>query len=174
MDYDKFLTRGLDGTSLWSTIRYKCTTHDQMLTEMRTRQKELVTYARMASGFGPVKASGIDAVQEGLLRDIRFLQEMAWRLYMFGRRSLFSPLPGNDGEYKKRMRTDPAFWLKLSQCKMAYGPPGCNYPSNAKDPKKNPCQQPKCKHSGAVKAEKWLKHNMRAYWNREILNRYKY
>lgn len=109
MTYDQFLQRGLDGTDLWNTLKGKTVSHHDMLNEMRNRQKILAAYAKSRSKFGQV-VDGVDEVQRSLLKDIRFLETMAWRLYMFGSRSLFSSKPGADGEYLKRCRTDPTFW----------------------------------------------------------------
>ena len=114
MNYDRFLTRGLDGTDLWNTIRHRCATHHDMLDEMRSRQKAMAVAARVPSG--EKRKTGISGLEESLLRDVLFLETMAWRLFMFGSRSLFSPYPGKDGEYEKRRRTDPAYWKMRALC----------------------------------------------------------
>lgn len=169
MNYDKLLSRGLDGTFLWETIKHRCVTHNDILDEMRTRQVQLAAYA---------KHSKMDAVQESMVRDILFLETMAWRVYMFGPRSTLSLHPGRDGEYLKRLRNDPAFHKMLAHCKATVGPPGCQYPESGLSPGLGPmrprCLQPKCKHQGANKALKWLKSKIRQEWSDTILRRYKY
>jgi hypothetical protein len=107
--YDEFLQHGLDGTELWNAIKNRVASHHDILTEMRERQKALAVYAKSGTKFGQV-IDGVDAAQHSLLKDIKFLETMAWRIYMFGSRSLFSPKPGRDGEYMKRQRTDPSYW----------------------------------------------------------------
>lgn len=109
MSYDDFLQRGLEGRELWNTIRAKCTSHHDMLQEMRERQMQLSVYAKAPVGQ---KIGGVDAIQRALLGDIKFLETMAWRIYMFGSRSLFKKTPGNDGELRKRQRTDPEYWKR--------------------------------------------------------------
>lgn len=108
MNYDDFLRRGLDGGELWDAIKNRCVTHHDMLDEMRNRQKQLAVYSKHP--VGKKDRDGIDSVQASLLKDIKFLETMAWRLYMFGSRSLFAINPGRDGELMKRKRTDPGYW----------------------------------------------------------------
>jgi|ERR1041385_1309058 hypothetical protein len=112
--YDEFLKHGLDGTELWDTIKYKIASHHDILTEMNQRQRALAVYSKSGTKFGQV-IDGVDAAQRSLLKDIKFLETMAWRMYMFGSRNLFSEKPGNDGEFLKRCRTDPAYWKSRAQ-----------------------------------------------------------
>jgi hypothetical protein len=172
MSYDDFLCRGLEGRELFNTIKGRAVTHHDMLTEMRDRQIQLSKYAKCP--LGEKSKDGTDAVQRALMGDIKFLETMAWRLYMFGNRSLFKKTPDSMGELEKRKRTDPGFWAKLSMCKAAYGPAGCNYPANERNPLKNPCSMPKCTHKGAKHAVKWLKNKMRNEWEKTLLRLYNY
>lgn len=146
--YDEYLQRGLEGRELWNTIKHKCTSHNDILEEMRQRQKQLSVYSKAPMGE---KINGIDRIQMSLLGDIRFLETMAWRVYMFGQRSLFSPLPGPGGELRKRQRTDPAYWKYRAQAIAKHG-----------------------KAEGVKHADKFLKSRMREEWERTVLKRYKY
>ena len=149
MNYDDLLQRGLQGRELWNTIKYKCVSHNDILAEMGQRQRQLAAYAKM-SIYGE-KINGIDKVQMALLGDIRFLETMAWRVYMFGKRNLFNPLPGSAGELRKRQRTDPKYWKYLAVAVAKHG-----------------------KKEGTKIASKWLKSQIRMEWEKNILAKYKY
>lgn len=148
--YDEFLQHGLDGIELWNAIKHKVASHHDILTEMRERQKALSVYAKSGTKFGQV-IDGIDTAQRSLLKDIKFLETMAWRMYMFGSRNLFSPKPGKDGELMKRKRTDPGYWKERALMVAKYG-----------------------EKLGVSKADKRLKRTLRQEWERSILRRYAY
>lgn len=181
MTYDKFLRRGLEGQALWDTIKHRCATHNDMLDEMRTRQQQLAAYAKMGINSSE-RINGLDKVQHALIQDVKFLETMAWRVYMFGNRSLFSAKPGSQGELCKRVRNDTAFHKLLSSMKMQYGPPGCQFDESGFDLdwsasirlKRRPCLMQGCRHFGANKALKSLKATMRQEWERTVLRRYAY
>lgn len=164
MNYDQFLTSGLDGVDLWTTIKQKSVTHEGILSEMRNYQEQLSLYS---------KHHKMDGIQETMLKHIKFLETMAWRIYMFGYSNMYSINPGQSGEYAKRMRLDPKFHKMLEQYKLRMGPPGCKYPQNLFWANM-PCSAPKCKHTGARYAVKQLKFKMREEWEKEILAKYKY
>lgn len=148
--YDEFLQRGLDGTELWNTIKHRVASHHDILSEMRERQKALAVYAKSSVKFGQV-IDGVDAAQRSLLKDIKFLETMAWRMYMFGSRSLFSIKPGKDGEFMKRRRTDPSYWKERTLMVAKYG-----------------------EKLGVSKADKRLKRTIRQEWEDTILRKYAY
>lgn len=164
MSYDKFLLSGLDGTEIWDTIKKKGVSHNTMLQEMRNYQEQLSLYS---------KTHAMDDVQTGMLRHIKFLETMAWRVYMFGYSNLYSVNPGQGGEYAKRMKLDGKFHRMLEQYKLRMGPPGCQYPQNLFWFNMK-CAVRGCKHTGGKYAVKQLKQQMRQEWERDILSKYKY
>lgn len=109
MNYDEFITHGLndqDGGFLWNCIKEKCLTHNQCLAYMGELQRQLATYS---------KTHKMDQVQLKYVRDIRLLEIIAWRMFMYGPR-WGARKPGRMGEFEKRRRTDPAYWRMRALC----------------------------------------------------------
>lgn len=143
--YDDIILHGMSGSSgrlLWAQLKIKCPTHNDMLQEMRERQMDLARYARTHS---------MDEIQMTYLREIRLLETMAWRMYMFGERNMYSLKPGAAGEYNKRRRNDTHYWFVLRDRIALHG-----------------------QKEGQKIADKWLKSQMRQEWEQGILRRYRY
>lgn len=172
MTYDQFLTRGLDGRELWETIKHKCTSHNDILAEMRNRQEQLAVLGKHP--IGEKEKSGITRFEESLLTDIKFLETMAWRVYMFGSRSLFSRKPGKDGEFAKRVRTDTTYHKKRDFEMSRFGEAGCQAENNIFNTIQRKCLAPGCKHRAVSLAHKAIKRAIRKTWEDEILRKYNY
>lgn len=175
--YDDFLRRGLDGGELWNTIKNRCVSHHDILTEMRSRQEQLATYAKLRVQE-PATKDGLDRVQNSLISDIQFLETMAWRVFVFGNRSLFSVKPGTEGELYKRMKNDPDYHKIRDSAMMSLGESGCEYERIIMSARSGIipklCLKPGCGHKAVRKAQKWLKRTMRSEWESSVLRRYRY
>lgn len=169
MSYDKGITLGMGdrGVALWTMIRDKCPTHNDVLAEMNARQRALSAYAKEAP---------YNSIQGDMLQDIQFLETIAWRMYMYGvRRTVLTAMqPTDGGEFRKRMRNDPAFHKLVSTLNIKYGTVGCEELQNSVRMVKLRCLNPACTHKGVKKATKALKAQMRQEWDRDVLKRYKY
>lgn len=169
MSYDHVLTHGLGtaGGALWETIRTKCPTHNDVLVEMNNRQHILASYS---------KGKAYDSIQGELVSDIRFLETIAWRMYMYGvRRTVLTALsPNETGEFFKRRKVDREYRKMVSDCNVSTGCIGCEELENTLRLIKKPCLAPGCPHRGLKKADKWMKRRMRQEWEDTVLKRYMY
>lgn len=154
-----------EGRLLWANIVSRNLSFHEVLTEMRREQELLAAYSK-----GLQKT---DDNQVLMLRRIRLLETFAWRMYMFGSEPM-GIYPGRMGELRKQQRNDPAYWKYLSQSNIRHGTVGCEQLNNLFRKAKRPCSRVQCSHEGQRHADKWLKSQMRTFWERSILRRYMY